>query len=98
MVKRTRYNAFDGVDYQPDLDFERLETQYRKVWKVMRDGRWHTLRYISGLTGAPEASVSALLRDFRKEKNGSHIVNRRRQGDPKKGLFEYQLVINEASN
>lgn len=83
--------TFNGVDYKQELDYTRLVTQYQKVYRFMSDNNWHTLTEISKATGTPEASASALLRDFRKAKNGSHTVNRRRRGDPKQGLFEYQL-------
>jgi len=41
---------------------------------------------------ASEGGVSARLRDFRKEKFGSHTVNRRRKAGG--GTFEYQLIVN----
>jgi hypothetical protein len=89
--QRYEAGAFDGKAYEPELDFKRLKTQYKRVWELMYDRKWRTLSEISQATGTPEASASALLRDFRKEKNGGHIVNRRRRGDPTQGLFEYQL-------
>ncbi len=55
-------------------------------------GWWWTLREISQHTGDPEASISARLRDLRKARFGAHTVNRRRRGDPTKGVFEYQLL------
>jgi hypothetical protein len=44
----------------------------------MADGEWHTLKELSTITGASEASCSARLRDFRKPKFGGHTVDRRR--------------------
>jgi hypothetical protein len=56
---------------------DRPQRQHRRVLAVLRDGRWHTLAEISRLTGYPEASVSARIRDFRKADFGSHVVEKR---------------------
>jgi DNA-binding Lrp family transcriptional regulator len=64
----------------------------RLVYRLMVDGQWRTLAEIAEATGAPEASVSARLRDLRKRKFGGHVVARRPRGDRALGLFEYQLV------
>jgi len=84
---------FSGATYDPELDLERLNAQQARIFMVVQDGRWRTLREIANLTDDPEASVSARLRDFRKEKYGKHQVEKRRRGDPKSGLFEYRLVL-----
>lgn len=86
---------FKGADYAPDLDKTRLLTQAEKIWHFMLDKRWHTLKEIEQATGSPQASASAALRAFRRLQNGNHIVNRRRRGDPKDGLFEYLLIPRE---
>lgn len=83
---------FDGPDYVPPLDRERLTTQLMKVYSLMRDGNWRTLGEISEIIEEPEASISARIRDLRKKKFGSFIVPRRRRGDPKKGLWEYSVL------
>ena len=83
---------FDGITYEPDFDAERLRGEMARVYRVMRDGGWHTLAEISARTFDPEPGISARLRDLRKRRFGGHTVNRRRRGDPKRGLFEYQLV------
>ena len=57
---------FDGSTYKPDRDSQRLNAQGLRVWKLMSDQGWRTLKEISAATGDPEASVSARLRDFRK--------------------------------
>lgn len=81
---------FDGADYQPDRDDDRLGTQYADIFRLMADERWRTLPEISETTGHPPASVSAQLRHMRKPRFGSHAVNRRYIRD---GLYEYQLVV-----
>ncbi len=82
---------FDGETYDGELDADRLGAQCRKVFGVMRDGQWRTLQRISEQSGAPEASVSARLRDFRKPRFGGYEVERRRVSDGS-GLWEYRLL------
>ncbi len=84
---------FGGVTYEPELDENRLRAQLRRVYNVMKDATWRTLVEISAVTRDPESSVSARLRDFRKEQFGGHTVNRRRRGEGRRGLFEYQLIL-----
>jgi len=83
---------FDGADYQPKKDYARLTTQLGKIHYFMSDGKWHKLSDISKGTGAPEASVSAQLRNLRKVRFGSHIIKPKRSGSYGKGLYEYRLV------
>jgi len=85
---------FDGATYDPEFDEERLRTQLIRVFGLMRDSKWRTLAEVSRTTGDPQASISARLRDLRKEKFGGHTVNRRSRGERKRGLFEYQLILN----
>ena len=80
--------------YVAQYDYSRLKPGRDKVFKFMGDDAWHTLSEISEATGRPEASVSAYLRDFRKEKFGSHIVDRRARSDRARGLWEYKLIRN----
>ena len=83
---------FNGPEYVPERDWERLTTQIGRVFNAMRDQKWRTLREIAQITGDPEASISAQLRHLRKERFGSHTVNRRHIDH---GLYQYQLVPNE---
>ena len=82
----------DGDTYDPALDRVRLNGQNLKVYMLMRDERWRRLSLIAYHTHSPEASVSARLRDLRKDKFGGHTVNRRRVTST--GLWEYQLIPN----
>jgi hypothetical protein len=83
----------DGDTYDPSLDRVRLNGQNLKVYLLMRDEVWRRLSQIAWHVHAPEASVSARLRDLRKEKFGEHTVNRRRVTVT--GLWEYQLIPND---
>jgi len=78
----------DGETYVRSRDLKRLNAQAQDVWDFMIDGKWHGLREISEVTGHPEASVSARLRDFRKPCFGGHEVQRRCIS---KGFFQYML-------
>lgn len=82
----------DGITFEPKFDEDRLNAQALRVWRVIFDGRWRTLAEIAERTGDPEASISARLRDLRKERFGGHRVERRRRESPIRGLFEYRLV------
>lgn len=82
----------DGDTYDRTKDRWRLNKQHVRIYMVMRDAAWYTLGYISMVTGDPEASISARLRDFRKERFGGHVVERKRVTD---GWWEYRLIWNE---
>ena len=79
---------FDGETYEHDRDHGRLAAQLGRVMAVMRDYQWHTLGDIEAKTGDEKQSISARLRDFRKEKFGGHHIARRYILN---GLFEYRL-------
>lgn len=86
----TRKIHFDGADYQPERDKDRLVNQASKIHNVVKGGKWFTLGEISNLTGAPEASVSAHLRDYRKPRLGAHTVERTYIGN---GLYTYSVIL-----
>lgn len=86
---------FDGADYVPERDNERLTGQLSRIWRCMKDGKWRALHTIAATTNDPEASISAQLRHLRKARFGGHTVNRRYMGG---GLYEYQLILNHGEN
>lgn len=77
----------DGDTFDPARDTDRLNRQALDVFHAIQDGAWHTLEYLSQTTGHPEASISARLRDLRKARFGSHIVERMHIGN---GLHVYR--------
>lgn len=87
-----RMPHFDGKTYEPEHDHKRLGKQMQAVKMLMSDGRFRTLLAISRITGYPEASVSARLRDLRKAKFGGYTIERRSIGERKNGLFDYRMV------
>jgi hypothetical protein len=83
-------DAFDGETYNHKRDHYRLAGQLERVFRNMEDGRWRSLETLAMLAGGTEASVSARLRDLRKEKYGSHNVERKHIRD---GLWLYRLIV-----
>ena len=83
---------FNGPVYVPVFDYTRLRGQMRRVFDLMKDGKWRTLDEISGSTGDPAASVSAQMRHLRKKRFGSHVVDKRARGDRSSRLWEYRVI------
>jgi hypothetical protein len=79
-----------GKTYIPQHDRKRLAAQYMRVFELMQDSQWRTLAEIEAITHDPQASISARLREIR---HNSYIVDRRRRGDPKRGLHEYRVTV-----
>lgn len=79
----------DGATYVHKRDAERLDKQHNRVLAALREDRWWTLSELAERTGDPEASISARLRDLRKERFGSHEIARR---FVRRRLHEYRLV------
>ena len=84
----------DGLTYSQQDDKDRLKSQFSRVKKLMRDREWRTLTEIQNVVGGSEASISARLRDLRKSRNGTNLVDKRRRGTPGDGLYEYRLTLN----
>mgnify|MGYP001588080302 CR=1 FL=1 len=85
--------------YSKALDEVRLKGQQGRIINVLKDGKFRTLREISQAANpAPEASVSAQLRLFKRPlANGGFgwQMNKQRRGDPTRGIWEYQVLIPE---
>ena len=89
--------VFSGRTYSHVVDGVRLKGQLGDVFSLMEDREWRTLREISSVTGHPEASVSARLRDIRKEnifRNYTMAARRKETG----GTWEYRVVRELPSN
>lgn len=82
----------DGQTYDHARDGLRLAAQHQRVLAYMSSGRWYTLRELASLTGDPEASISARIRDLRKPKFGSYQVIREYVA---RGLYRYRLVTGQ---
>lgn len=81
---------FDG-EHCSSVDGPRLSRQLIRVKEYMRDGEWRTLRELEDALGYPQASISARLRDLRKPRFGSLMVERRRRGEGR-GTYEYRVA------
>jgi hypothetical protein len=84
-------SLFDGPGLDPDIDDLRLGKQIERVYAYMLDTEWHTLAEISRAVEAPEASVSARLRDLRKVRWGGHIIEEVRAKTKGGGLHRYRM-------
>ena len=85
--------TFDGTTFKPQFDLNRLTRQIDKVKTLMMDGKWRTLSEIGDETCYPEASISARLRDLRKERFGGYSVEHRRCVNQMRGIWEYRMVL-----
>jgi hypothetical protein len=85
---------FDGVAYDPALDHDRLRRQLGRVFELMMDGRWRTLFEVAEVTGDPQTSISAQIRNLRKPRFGGYEVQKRRRCGTS-GSWEYRLVVGE---
>ena len=85
---------FDGKTYERAKDHPRLMTQLERVRYILTtptEKRW-TLRELADAIGAPEASISARIRDLRKGKFGGYEVKHNRRDG---GLWEYWIERSE---
>jgi hypothetical protein len=87
---------FQGSDCEPQHDEKRLTKQLDVIRDVMLSASecatWLTLREISQLTKYGEASISAQLRNLRKQEFGGFVLEKRSRGERSQGLYEYRLT------
>lgn len=88
----TKEPHFNGPEYKPDRDYERLLNQHERIKNLMLDGGWRTLWEISIITKDPPASISAQLRHLRKPRFGGFIIERRPRHGSDAGLYEYRMT------
>lgn len=82
---------FDGKTYDPKYDRDRLKKLLGRVYECMLDGHWRSLEEIQQSCGGTEASVSARLRDLRKERFGAYDIQRARVDPMRRGLWLYRM-------
>jgi hypothetical protein len=89
--------AFGGATYDPPRDYVRLTGQLLAVFNLMRDGQWRTLAEIkaAGVPGS-DSSISARVRDFRKNEYGGHKVESRCRAGTAGCVWEYRLIVNRS--
>jgi DNA-binding CsgD family transcriptional regulator len=93
-VRQVEEEDYNGPVYEREHDNSRLSKQHIAIFNLMSDGKWRTLKEIALVLGYPESSISAQLRHLRKPRFGSHTVNKEIRGERKKGLYQYQLIVN----
>jgi len=81
---------FDGATYDPQQDRARLTGQLQRVFDLLSDGQWWTLESLATVSQATTQSVSARIRDLRKDRFGAYVIERERVSG---GLFQYRMVI-----
>jgi hypothetical protein len=81
---------FDGETYEHVTDSKRLGKQLQKVLVALTP-EWQTLLELEATTGIQPQSISARLRDLRKEKFGAYPVETRRSPSGG-GTFQYRLA------
>lgn len=90
---RGRVHLFDGETVSRK-DAPALTRQLERVFAYFDDGKWHTLFDAERDLGIPHGSISARLRDLRKQRFGAHTVKRARRIGTR--TYEYKLIVNEA--
>lgn len=71
-------------------DWARLGAQMARVLRLMVDGQERTLREIAAVTGDPEASISARLRDVNNCETMNQVYRMRRR-DLGRGRHLYRI-------
>lgn len=89
-ISQNAQEPFDGVTYQ-DKDYTRLSGQLLRVFEVMKDGRWYGASQLCELANVSPLSITARIRDLRKDRFGKHAIETKRANDT--GLFLYRLVL-----
>ena len=83
---------FDGDDYVADRDNARLINQIDKVRMYMENAGYLTVKQIAADLKQPEPSVSAQIRNLRKDRFGARTVNREYRGN---GCYAFKLEPKE---
>ena len=81
---------FDGETYDKNRDQVRLSRQIDKVQQFLEGNDYVTLDEISAATDIKNiSSISARIRDLRKDRHGNRVVDRKYISD---GLYSYKLM------
>jgi hypothetical protein len=70
----------------------RSKTQTERVYTFMKKGVWKTLEQIRLKTKDPLPSISARLRDLRKDEYGAFTVDKRIKKNSSPKVFEYRVT------
>lgn len=89
MTQLSLLPVFDGATFTPELDADRLTSQFMRVKAIMLDGQWHSPDEVARRVGGSGSGVTARMRDLRKARNGGYTVELRRVAG---GLWEYRIA------
>jgi hypothetical protein len=84
----------EGNGYDENIDGKRLKTKSGRIMQLMSDGQWRVFEEIAEALNMPAGSspsISASLREFRREKWGYMQVEKRRRATYS-GLWEYRVL------
>ena len=87
--------GFGGETYAESHDVERLGKQLDEVLGLMIDGNWRTPSEMESKLGFNWASISARLRDLRKNQFGHFRVERQAVEPRRRGLYRYRVLHQE---
>lgn len=88
-------SLFDGLDdLEGDTKDLRLAGQLVRVYEAIRNHEWWSLRDLSEAVGGSATSMSARIRDLRKDRFGGFTIDKQ-MTDP--GLYRYRLVPNSGN-
>jgi len=82
---------FDGLDARTEPDRIRLSGQCLDIYNILLDGKWHTVAEIEQLTGFMGTSISAQIRNLRKDRFGCHDIEKKMVNN----RAEYQMTPNK---
>jgi len=82
--------VFHGDDYQKPRDHTRLKNQLETILDLLKKGSWYSLPQLSEMTGYMTSSISAQIRNARKERNGGYTIEKKYIEN---GLYLYRLVL-----
>jgi hypothetical protein len=91
----SRAPVFDSGVELAKADHLRLGKQIARVLSVLSDGRWYTVPELQDeIFGRfnvrdPEPSLSAQIRNLKKQKHGGHDIRRIRVGN----VYKFRLVV-----
>lgn len=86
---------FDSGIELTKADHVRLGAQIKRVLAVLQEGGWWSVPEIKTRIWSkygiedPETSISAQIRNLKKERHGEHTVERRSEG---RGFYRFRLV------
>lgn len=90
----TKPPDFDGATYEPTQDKDRLSNALGRVYELLRDGRWRTLREIACYANCSESGASARIRDLRKEKFKADYPNKDIEAKRVEGgVWVYRMIL-----